>query len=184
MTCRSTCFIFQKEISFLCTFLITGTPNQRWIFYSSLTKMYIIMFLSNTSLKLYALRRKYSLLLCRNCFAFSEEQHQFNDDACRNHAPATIKMPSDDENSFLFINFKAQWFAPFTKYFDFESFPMPVSLCPAKADASLTEVIEQHIPSDFALTLIENGFSAPKEFVIDSSENCMTKFIKKLHEMA
>ena len=55
---------------------------------------------------------------------------------------------------------------------------MPVSYCPANPDASSTEVIEQHIPSGFALTLIENGFSTPKEFVIDSSENCMTNFIK------
>ena len=41
-----------------------------------------------------------SLRLCRNCFAFShsEEQHQVHDDACRNHAPATIKMPGDDKN--------------------------------------------------------------------------------------
>ena len=127
-----------------------------------------------------------SLRLCRNCFAFShsEEQHQVHDDACRNHAPATIKMPGDDKNSFRFKNFKARWFAPITIYFDFESFLMPVSSCPANPDASSTEVIEQHIPSGFALTLIENGYSTPKEFVIDSSENCMTNFIKKLHEMA
>ena len=69
-----------------------------------------------------------SLRLCRNCFAFShsEEQHQVHDDSCRNHAPATIKMPGDDKNSFRFKNFKARWFAPFTVYFDFESFLMPV----------------------------------------------------------
>ena len=60
---------------------------------------------------------------------------------------------------------------------------MPVSSCPFNPDASSTEVIEQHIPSGSALTLTENGFSTPKEFVIDSSANCMTKFIKKLHEM-
>ena len=93
-------------------------------------------------------------------------------------------MPGDVKNSFRFKNFKARWFAPFTIYFDFESFLMPVSSCPANPDASSTEVIEQHIPSGFVLTLIENGFSTPKEFVIDSSENCMTNFIKKLHEMA
>ena len=34
--------------------------------------------------------------LCRNCFAVShsEEQHRVHDDACRNHAPATIKIPA------------------------------------------------------------------------------------------
>ena len=83
------------------------------------------------------------LRLCRKCFAFShsEEHHQVHDDACRNHAPATIKMPGDDKNSFRFKNFKARWFAPFTIYFDFESFLMPVSSCPANPDASSTEVI-------------------------------------------
>ena len=93
-------------------------------------------------------------------------------------------MPGDDKNSFRFKNFKARWFAPFTIYFDFESFLISVSFCPANPDASSTEVIEQHTPSGFALTLIENGFSTPKEFVIDSSKNCMTNFIKKLHEMS
>ena len=61
---------------------------------------------------------------------------------------------------------------------------MPVSSCPVNSDASSTEVIEQQTPSGFALTLIENGFSIPKEFVIDSSKNCMTNYIKNLHEMA
>ena len=61
---------------------------------------------------------------------------------------------------------------------------MPVSSCPVHPEASSTEVIEQHIPSGFALTLIENGFSTPKKFAIQSSENCMTNFIRKLHEMA
>ena len=93
-------------------------------------------------------------------------------------------MPGDDKNSFRFKIFKARWFAPFTIYFDFESFLMPVSSCPANPGASSTEVIEQHITSGLALTLIEDGFSTPKEFVIDSSKNCVTNFIKKLHEMA
>ena len=87
-------------------------------------------------------------------------------------------MPGDDKNSFRFKNLKARWFAPFTIYFDFESFLMPVSSCPVNLDASSTEVLEQHIPSGFALTLIEDCFSTPKEFVIDSSENCMTIFLK------
>ena len=60
---------------------------------------------------------------------------------------------------------------------------MPVWSCPANPDSSSIEVTEQRIPYGFALTLIENGFSTPKEFVIDSSENCMKNFIKKLHEM-
>ena len=58
---------------------------------------------------------------------------------------------------------------------------MPGSSCPANLDASSTEVIGQNITSGFALTLIENGFATPKEFVNDSSENSMTN-IKKLHE--
>ena len=61
---------------------------------------------------------------------------------------------------------------------------MPVSFCPVNPDASSTEVIEQHIPSGFVLTLMENGFPKSKKLVIDSSEKCMTNFIKKLHEMA
>ena len=122
-----------------------------------------------------------NLRLCRNCFAFShsEEQHRVHNDACRNHALATIKMSGDDKNSFGFKNFKARWFAPFTIYFDFESFLMPVSSCPVNPDASSTEVIEQHIPSGFVLTLFEKGSSTTKEFVIHSSENSMTNFIKK-----
>ena len=126
------------------------------------------MFLSITSLNWYTLWKKNSsnnLRLCRNCFAFShsEEQHQVHDDACRNHASATIKMPGDDKNSFWLKNFKSRWFAPFTIYFDFESFLIPVSSCTANPDASSTEVIE-HMPSGFALTLLN--------------------FVKKLHEMA
>ena len=69
------------------------------------------------------------------CFSHSE-QHQIHDDAFRNHAPATIKMPGDDKNSFRFKNFKARWFAPITTYFDFESFLMPVSSSPSNPDAS------------------------------------------------
>ena len=81
-----------------------------------------------------------NLRLCRN--KSYEEQHRVRDDACQNHAPATIKMPGDDQNSFRFKNFKARWFAPFTIYFDFESFLMPVSSCPVNPDASSTENIE------------------------------------------
>ena len=47
------------------------------------------------------------------CFSHSEEQLQMHEDAFRNHAPATKKMPGDDD-VFRFKNFKAQWFAVFT----------------------------------------------------------------------
>ena len=56
---------------------------------------------------------------------------------------------------------------------------MPVSSCPVNSDASSTEIIGQNITSSFALTLIENGFATPKEFVNESSENYMTNIIKK-----
>ena len=54
---------------------------------------------------------------------------------------------------------------------------MPVLSCRANPEARYTEVIKQHISSGSALILIENGCSTPKEFVIDSSENCMTNLI-------
>ena len=99
-------------------------------------------------------------------------------------------MPSEDEISFRFNfpvlsgNFQARLFAPLTDYFNFDSFLMIASSCEALPDASSTEDVEQYIPSGFALTLIENGFSTPKKFVIDSSENFMTNFIKKPLAMA
>ena len=75
-------------------------------------------------------------------FSHSEEQHQVHEEECRNNAPATKKMPCDDKNYFCSKSFKALWFAPFTIYFDFESFLMPVSTYPANPDASSIEVIE------------------------------------------
>ena len=104
-----------------------------------------------------------SLPFCRNCFAFPTLKSNIN-----------FTM-----NSCRFIKFKARWIAPFIIYFDFESFLKPVSSCPDNPDASSTEVVEQHIPSGFALTLIKNRFSTPKEFVINSFENCVTNSVKK-----
>ena len=92
-----------------------------------------------------------NLRLRRSSFDFchSEEQHRVHDDACRNRAPATIKMPGDDKNSFRLKNFKVRWFASFTIHFDFESFLMPVSFSPVNRHADSTEVIEPHITSVF-----------------------------------
>ena len=158
MTCRSTCFNFWKETCFLCTFLITRTLNQRWIFCSCSTKMYIIMFLSITSVNRYALwRRNSSKTIC-------------------DFARTVLLFPTlKSIIEFTMMHVNVRWFAAFTIYFEFESFLMPVSSC---LEASSTEVIEQHIPSGFALTLIENGFSTRKEFVIDCSDNCMTNLSK------
>ena len=105
-------------------------------------------------------------------------QQQVNDDACRNHAPATIKLPGDDKNSFQLKNFEARWFAPFTIYFEFESFLMPFSSGTAYSGAPLAVVIEKHITSGFALTWLIAVFRHQKN-LLSTAPKIMKNFIRK-----
>ena len=117
------------------------------------------------------------LSLYRNCFAFS-------------HSQRNIKC------TMMQFETKHQWqkrFPAMVKNFSVSKFfrlggllhflcistlsLIPVSSCPANLDASSTEVIQKHIPSGYALTSIENGFSTAKEFITDSCEKFMTDFL-------
>ena len=78
----------------------------------------------------------------------------------------------------------ATWFVPLVIYFDFESFLCPVAGCTPHGNNSYTRVIEKHEPCGFSLAVIDHYSTKPIFFHVDSSEDCITKYVNMLHTLA
>ena len=78
----------------------------------------------------------------------------------------------------------ANWSVPLIIYFNFESFLCPVAGCTPHGNNAYTRVIEKHEPSGFSLVVIDHNSTIPIFLHVDSSEDCVTKFVNLLHTVA
>ena len=130
---------------------------------------------------------RYCYQICWNCFWMCRdglESYNVHMTNCGNNAPAVIYMPSSDQTSYKFTNLSATWFVPLVIYFDFESFLRPVSRCRGPSSRAFKQIKETHEPCGFTLTVIDHHSSKPIFYQVDSSEDCMAKFVKLLHKLA
>ena len=105
-------------------------------------------------------------------------------ETCCENAPAVVRLPALGKNLYKFKNLAATWFVPLVIYFDFESFLYPVAGCTPHGNNSYTRVIEKHKPCGFSLAVIDHYSTKPIFFHVDSSEDCITKFVNMLHTLA
>ena len=77
-------------------------------------------------------------------------------------------MPPN-KNECKFSYFSATCFVPLVKYFDFESFLLPVAGYDAATDQSSTGVIEKHKPCGFALAVVDHHSNVPYFNHMDNS---------------
>ena len=125
--------------------------------------------------------------ICRNCFWLCEEglaKLTAHMETCCENAPTVVRLPAPGKNLYKFKNLAATWFVPLVIYFDFESFLYPVAGCTPHGNNSYTIVIEKHEPCGFSLAVIDHYSTKPIFFHVDSSEDCITKFVNMLHTLA
>ena len=130
---------------------------------------------------------RFAFHICRNCFWLCEEglaKLTAHMETCCENAPAVVRLPAPGKNLYKFKNLAATWFVPLVIYFDFESFLCPVAGCTPHGNNSYTRVIEKHEPCGFSLAVIDHCSTKPIFFHVDSSEDCITKFVNMLHTLA
>ena len=130
---------------------------------------------------------RFAFHICRNCFWLCEEglaKLTAHMETCCENAPAVVRLPAPGKNLYKFKNLAATWFVPLVIYFDFESFLYPVAGCTPHGNNSYTRVIEKHEPCGFSLAVIDHYSTKPIFFHVDSSEDCITKFVNMLHTLA
>ena len=120
--------------------------------------------------------------ICRNCFWLSEEglakltEHM---ETCCENAPAVVRLPAAG-NFYKFKNLAATWFVALVIYSAFESFLCPVAGCTPHGNNSYTRVIDKPGPCEFSLAVIDHNSTKLIFFHVDSSEDCITKFVNML----
>ena len=130
---------------------------------------------------------RFAFHICLNCFWLCEEglaKLTAHMETCCENAPAVVRLPAPGKNLYKFKNLAATWFVPLVIYFDFESFLYPVAGCTPHGNNSYTRVIEKHEPCGFSLAVIDHYSTKPIFFHVDSSEDCITKFVNMLHTLA
>ena len=130
---------------------------------------------------------RFAFHICRNCFWLCEEglaKLTAHMETCCENAPAVVRLPAPGKNLYKFKNLAATWFVPLVIYFDFESFLYPVARCTPHGNNSYTRVIEKHELCGFSLAVIDHYSTKPIFFHVDSSEDCITKFVNMLHTLA
>ena len=93
-------------------------------------------------------------------------------------------MTSSGKKIYKFENLAATCFVPLVFYFDFESFLCPEAGCTPHGNSSYTRVTEKHKPCGFSLAVIDHNSTKSIFLHVDSSENCIIKFVHMLHTLA
>ena len=122
--------------------------------------------------------------LCRNCFYIcsSPEVLERHCRTCLSREPAVVKMPSEKQKKVSFKNLKARWFAPIVLYFDLESLLQPLSSCDTERQS--TKTIELHTPCSYCLVAVEHNNPKPLFVHLMRSEDCITRLVKELEQIA
>ena len=105
-------------------------------------------------------------------------------ETCCENAPAVVRLPAPGKNLYKFKNLAATCFVPLVIYLDFESFLCPVAGCTPQVNDAYTRVIEKHEPCGFSFAVIDHNSTKPIFFHVDSSEDCITKFVNMLPTLA
>ena len=75
-------------------------------------------------------------------------------------------MPTLDENNVKFENYAARWFSFFVVYLDLESLILPVALAKNNPTISSTSTLEQHLPCNYCMIVVERDNSEALHFDI------------------
>ena len=124
-------------------------------------------------------RKKYYCPYCLHGFC-SEDGCNKHIKNCRPHGPQRVELPTEEQKTLKFENFKAMMAVPFVIYADLESYVEPIQGCQPNPAKSYTWETHSHKPSGYCYTVVSQDPARTKDAVVYRGPDVMEHLLDAL----